>query len=186
MSKATNEIINVLEKFQHGYKLRDLSQVSSFFNELFVTDSDSMIVGTGQEEWIVGLEKIKELLENDWKEWSDLTIDIENAHIHEAGNVAWVTTKASCAITYTIDQIMEYIKEMLKSTLNDPDQSNIEKFSWINTISSRVLFEKTQGDTLKYALRISIVMVKRENRWKIHQMHFSFPNVLFPDGRIKE
>jgi hypothetical protein len=97
-----------------------------------------------------------------------------------------VTTKASCAITYTIDQIMEYIKEMLKSTLNDPDQSNIEKFSWINTISSRVLFEKTQGDTLKYALRISIVMVKRENRWKIHQMHFSFPNVLFPDGRIKE
>jgi ketosteroid isomerase-like protein len=186
MTTQTKEIINILEKFQYGYKVRDITQVPSFFNELFTGDSDSMIVGTGQEEWIVGSEKIKELLENDWKEWKDLTIDIKNAHIHEEGNFACVTTKASCTINYTTDQIMGYVTEMLKSTLNDPDQSNLEKLSWINTISSRVLFEKTQGETLKYALRISIVMVKRENQWKIHQMHFSFPTVLFPDGRLKE
>ena len=186
MAEQTNEIKNVLEKFQHGYKTRDMDQLSSFLEELFVTDSDSMIVGTGQREWIVGGEKIRELVENDWKEWQDLTIDIENAHIHEEGNFAWATTKATCTLMYAMDQILAFSMNMIKSTLDNPDQSTTEKLAWLNQITSRVLFEEKQGNTLKYALRLSVVLVKREDKWKIHQMHFSFPNVLFPDGRIIE
>ena len=63
MSEQTTEIKNVLEKFQHGYKTRDNNQLSSFLEDLFVSDTDSMIVGTGQQEWIVGPEKIRELVE---------------------------------------------------------------------------------------------------------------------------
>ncbi len=186
MSKHHSEIIQVLEKFQTGYKAREMNQLSSFLEDLFVFDSDSMIVGTGQKEWIVGPEKIKELVENDWKEWQDLTIDIDNAHIHIEGNCAWATTKATCILTYTMDQILEFGSNMIKSTLADPNQSASEKLSWLNQMTSRALFEEKQGKTLKYGLRISAIFVKRETKWKIHQMHFSFPSVLFPDSRIKE
>ena len=184
MTEQASEIVKILEKFQQGYKIRDLSHVSSFFNELFVEDFDSMIVGTGQDEWIIGPEKIKELLENDWKEWQDLTIDIENANIHEEGNSAWVTTKATCTLTYTMEDIMGFSMNMIKSTLENPKQSLTEKLTWLNQITSRIIFEEKQGKVLKYALRLSVVLVKRNSKWKIHQMHFSFPNVLFPDGRI--
>jgi ketosteroid isomerase-like protein len=163
-----------------------MTQVLPFFTEKFVDDSDSMIVGTGQQEWIVGPDAIKKLVENDWKEWQDLTIDIENAHIHREGNIAWVTTKATCMITYTMEQISEFFMNMIKSTLGNPEQTKTEKLVWVNQISSRLLYEEKQGNTLKFALRLSIVLVKRSDKWKIHQMHFSFPNVLFPDGRIKE
>lgn len=186
MSEKNTKIIHVLERFQAGYKTRDMTQVVPFFTELFVNDSDSMIVGTGQQEWIVGPDAIKKLVENDWKEWQDLTIDIENAHIHQEGNCAWVSTKATCTITYTMDQISEFFMKMIKSTLDNPEQTTTEKLFWINQVSSRILFEKNHGKMLKYALRLSVVLVKRIEKWKIHQMHFSFPNVLFPDGRIKE
>jgi len=184
MSNQHTDIKQVLEKFQTGYKARDQNNLSSFLDELFVTDADSMIVGTGQREWIVGPDKIKGLVENDWKEWQELTIDIENAHIHEEGNSAWVTTKATCTLMYTMDQIMGFSMQMIKSTLDDPEQSITGKLAWLNQMTSRVLFEEKQGKVLKYALRLSVILIKREEKWKIHQMHFSFPNVLFPDGRI--
>lgn len=85
-----------------------------------------------------------------------------------------------------MDQILEFSMNMIKSRLDNPDQSTLEKLAWLNQVSSRVLFEEKQGNLLKYALRLSVVLVKRESKWKIHQMHFSFPNVLFPDGRIVE
>lgn len=51
MTEQISEIKQVLEEFQHGYKIRDMSQLSPFLKELFVTDS----VGPG---------KIRELVEN--------------------------------------------------------------------------------------------------------------------------
>ena len=36
-----------------------MSQLSPFLKELFVTDSDSMIVGTGQREWIVDPKRLE-------------------------------------------------------------------------------------------------------------------------------
>lgn len=186
MTEQSSEIKHLLEKFQYGYKTRDQSNLPAFLDDLFVSESDSIIVGTGQEEWRVGTEEIKNLVENDWKEWQDLTIDIRNAHIHEEGNCAWVTTKATCTLRYTMNQITEFSLHMIKSTLDNHEQSITEKLTWLNQITSRVLFEEKKGKILKYALRLSVNLVKREEQWKIHQMHFSFPNVLFPDGRIFE
>jgi len=186
MTNYNTEIKRVLENFQLGYKTRDPNNLTVFLNDLFVSDSDSMIVGTGQEEWIVGPDKIRELVENDWKEWQDLTIDIENAHIHEEGNCAWIMTKATCTLIYTMDTMLDFSLRMIKSSLENADQTYLEKLSWVNRLSSRVLFEQNQGNVLKYSLRLSVFLVKREEQWKIHQMHFSFPNILFPDGRLIE
>ncbi len=185
MSNPHSEIKNVIEKFQTGYKNRKMDKLTSFLEELFVIDTDSMIVGTGQAEWIVGPEQIRNLVENDWKEWSDLTIDTENAHIHEEGTCAWLTTKATCTLSVTMKQIKLFMINRITSTVNDEKKSVEEKLFWLNQTSSKLLYETEQGNTLKFALRLSIILVKRDTNWKIHQMHFSFPNVFFPDGRIK-
>ena len=101
-----------------------------------------------------GPEKIRELVENDWKEWQDLTIDIQNAHIHAEGNCAWVTTKATCTLTYTMDQIIEFSMNMIKSTLDNPDQSTTEKLAWLNQVYIKSIVRGKTGKPTKIRIKI--------------------------------
>lgn len=64
--------------------------------QLFVSDDSLEIIGTNassvsRDEWCIGLADARELIEGDWLYWGDLLLDIDEANIHERGDVAWLS-----------------------------------------------------------------------------------------------
>jgi hypothetical protein len=186
MTEEVKQIKSVLTRFQEGYATRNIEKVDSFMDELFAKDDNSIIIGTGYSEWKTGSAEIRELVENDWKEWEKLEIDIENAKIHVEGSAAWVATTAVCTLTLTMDFIMNGAIHMTQGIIGEEEMGAKEKMMTLLQLISRVLYEESRGKKFKYPLRLSAGLVKREDKWLIHQMHFSFGNQLFPDVRIIE
>ena len=106
------EIRAVLQEFQDGYTRRNTSTLESFM-ELFSSDKDIEIIGTGalepgQGEWCLGRESIHTIVENDWKFWGNLVLDVAGARIHLNGETAWISTSAT--VTYVIEN-QQYIAD---------------------------------------------------------------------------
>ncbi len=184
MQSSFKEIRDLMGKFQQGYQDHDPSKLDAFITDLFTSDANVLIVGTGSSEWMEGPQQIKDLVKNDWKEWKNLEVDIDQSHIHVEGNTAWVTTTAVCDVNLQIDNLLEFGIQFTKNQLEQAEMSASMKLASILPIISQLLYEEQRGHIFKYPLRISAYLVNRKNGWKIHHMHFSFPNSFIPDGRI--
>jgi len=176
----------VLQKFQKGYTDRNIDIIDSFMEEVFVKDNNSLITGTGYREWTFGFEQSKKLIENDWKQWGDISFDFEDARINIHGDVAWLSTVAICIIERDIEkhnlELLSWIKDLIenKESLfqqqNPAERSTKAKLFDILYNAAMNLRDGDEGSKNIYPLRFSSVLLKQKEQWKFHSMHFSFPN----------
>jgi hypothetical protein len=188
--KQEQSIVEVLKKFQAGYTQRDVTKVDEFVNELFDSE-DVFLVGTDAAsvehgEWGEGIEKVKEVVERDWKYWGDLKLDIDTARIRIHANTAWVALWASSEKLRPKKEEYKKTVERIMRAL----ESNKDKFDsrlilhWLINFSSRYLWEFEQGEEFIHPLRITAVLVKKKGKWLFRQIHFSFPMRGMPVYRI--
>lgn len=177
------EIKKVLSKFQEGYTNRDLNVVDQYIEDLFAKDEDVTIVGTGDDEWCIGIEDVKELIEGDWQYWGDAEIDIEGSMISSYGDVAWVTTEGMLNKTVSKEEFfnnyVEGIKEDIKSNLSSEDKL----IDILKTVAS-CFHEVKLGEEIVRPFRFTAVLVKRDDAWKFHHIQFSHSTVWPADVRI--
>ena len=74
-----------LRQFQEGYAARDASKLEAFM-ELFVPGDEAELIGIGasapnQHEWFRGREKIREIIQSDWKYWGEVKLETGTATI---------------------------------------------------------------------------------------------------------
>ncbi len=84
-------VLQALSGFQDGYTRRDPAYLCEFMCRFFPEADDCLILGTEPGEWFRG-NKIKNLIDNDWKNWGDVRLDVHAAEISGAGDVAWLAT----------------------------------------------------------------------------------------------
>ena len=182
-------IRKLLEKMQEGYTRRAVENIDAYTNNLFVKNDSMVILGTSDGEWCLGYEQSKKLLENDWKYWGNVIIDIDRAHISVDGNVAWFYTEGSVeqdfkATEETYDGFLENVKEYL-----------VEDKCWLGELSNEsklttIAWELThllsgEGKRYKWQIRLTGVAIKDEKDWKFTQLQFSLPTTSrYPDERI--
>lgn len=174
----TQDIRNVLQKFQNGYIHRDLSRIDEF-SALFAQADDIELIGIGAyerggTEWFIGLEKIQEIIRSDWEFWGNVVIDVEGAAIHTRGETAWVTTTGTLEQTDTFDKAMPYYLEQMVKLL-EGDQSPDHKLMEASHFGVRRLRERALGKGHKWPFVISAVLIKEEDQWRFHTIHWSMP-----------
>lgn len=182
---SRQEIQSLLQTFQEGYTRRDLTRLEAFM-DLFTADTE--VIGTnavqpGVDEWHIGRQSARDLVEGDWRWWGDFCLDWETASIQVKGDAGWVSAPAT--VTKTIGEegyttFLETIKKTLE-TSNLPDE---QKLHFILRGGSNTVFELRRGEKFVWPLRFTAVVVRQAGGWKFAQVHFSFPTLYFPDVRI--
>lgn len=162
-------ILEVLHGFQEGYRLRDVGRAGQFIRDLFSSCDDVIVVGTsaverGGYEWCEGPEQVRRIVEEDWRSWGDLTLDMEGAHISWTAEAAWVSTVG----------VLRQVTEQDRGYMKRPTSHEAP-------VVSRSPELRT-GDTEEgiWPLRWSAVLIREEGRWRFHQMHFSYPGQITP------
>ena len=181
------EIRMLLEAFQDGYTGRDLSKVDAFML-LFTPGAE--VIGTngsrpGVEEWYLGREASRELVQGDWESWGDLRLDLETASIHAHGAVGWVAVAATVTQTIGTENYAGYL-DFVKDFLEKSTLSAEEKLHYILRGGTNTVYEIRRGEKFIWPLRLTCVVSREPEGWKFAQIHFSFPTIYFPDVRVIE
>lgn len=176
------EVRSVLNLFQQGYIKKNIEEVDDFVEEIF-TIKGPIYFGTSSKDQAVGLEEVKRLVENDWRYWGDLNIDIEKALINEAEEFATFITigTVNWGIPEEIflNRSIEDIERMMIS-----ETSTKEKLLAICNNATKILYESERGNLHILPIRISGTMIKERGKWKIYQLHMSHPTEIYPDSRL--
>ncbi|QSX05109.1 nuclear transport factor 2 family protein [Sedimentibacter sp. zth1] len=182
-----DDIKNVLIKFQQGYKERNLENVDSFIEELFLDMDDISVLGTAIGEIFLGKYDVRELIEGDWKYWGDLNIDCENMRISTEGEVAWFSTSGYVKHVFEDSEERDnrYL-EFIKNSFNNQELTCKQKLTFINWVLA-LTYHKRDESKREYLwpLCLSGVLVKYEDNWKIKHLHFSMSKANFPDERFE-
>jgi len=86
------EVLSSLREFQSGYSKRDTRQLDAFMQRLFPKDQDTRIIGTDAGEWRSGYESISHFVHDDWVDWGNVRLSVDDAVIDSAGETAWLAT----------------------------------------------------------------------------------------------
>ena len=184
---AEQEIRELLNAFQAGYTLRDLSQVDAFL-ELFTEDIE--VIGTngvkpGVDEWYLDRQTAREIVHGDWEGWGDLRLDLDFASIRARGEVGWIAASATVSQTIGADNYESYLN-FVRKFLDESTLPAQQKLHYILRGGANTVYEISRGDKFVWPLRLTAVVVRETSGWKFAQLNFSFPTVYFPDVRILE
>jgi len=193
-SKTLANITKVIEIFEQGYLERDTAKLNEWCSAILF-DNDE-IIGTysmhiDTREWCTGMEKAIELFRNDWLNWGDLTINLDNAHINYDDKLAWVSFEATLTKSPENSNgrtVEESAGNLLQSVhaISPNEDSISNKFKLLETayLANLVLYQYEQGEEFIWPVRISGVLQKKSGKWKFRQIHFSYPNRGFPNVRL--
>lgn len=182
-----NEVLNRIKMFQSGYFKRDLEDIESFMQELFITGESTYAIGTGTTEVFLGSEKVKELITDDWKYWGDVILDYENTHISIKDTIAWFSVEGSVGHSFEdseerYNSYINFIKEKIHSTDLEPKQ----KLTFINWVLSLTFHQrKDEKREYRWPLRLSGVLIRENGKCKFSHINFSIPKSNFPDERFE-
>ena len=157
---------------------------------------DVYIMGTNgvyphTSEWQVGIEKATQLFANDWKRWGVLETDMKNVDIRILNqNVALVAMPAT--VTKSVkngfgrsneENMERSLKRLASLEKNTSKSARLKLFTAIWD-AGMVLKHTELGETFIWPIRISMVLIKEEGKWKMTQTHFSYPMSGYPPVRI--
>src|SRR5215216_5063235 len=80
-----------LQQWKDAYSRRDVDGALA----VMAPDADVVGIGTGPDEWRVGLEAFKAQLERDFAQSEALSVNYEPLVVSEAGPVVWVAGRAT-------------------------------------------------------------------------------------------
>ncbi|WP_346900127.1 hypothetical protein [Clostridium sp. UBA7503] len=189
-NQVNNEFMEVLNIFNEAYVKRDINEIDSFMDKLFDKDESVTIVGTCDDEWCIGYEEVKDIFLSDWEYWGDLRVIADEATVIELENTAIIYTPATVKYSFnsrsdTYTRYLGYIKEYFDEGSDESKKSNKVKLTEINWTLCHLLNQRDniERDYL-WDIRISFILIKKENRWIIKHMQFSLPVVgHLPDVR---
>jgi len=85
-------VLATLRAFENGYLKRDPKDLDSFMQQVIGENHDVLLMGTDAGEWIHGYKEVRDFIRHDWRDWGQLTIDVDDAIVSSSGDVAWVST----------------------------------------------------------------------------------------------
>lgn len=174
-----NQVLEVLQQFQDGYKKRDLSQIDNFM-ELFHKSDEIELIGIGASvrggnEWFQGYQAVRDIIVGDWEYWGDVILDVSGAKISIQGEVAWLSTTGNIEQTSTHDDALKYYLEQMKDILADEVQDEDTKLLEATHFGLRRLRERLKGRGYKWPFVLTAVLIYTQNSWLFHTIHWSMP-----------
>ena len=177
------ELIELLEKFQHAYTERDFGAAEAFLSDVFV-ESEPVYYGTNPAEQCVGAARILRQLGYDWTAWGELKLDFDSLVAHDYGHSAdfLITGYVDWQIgeeTFLSRAVMD-VKDMV---LRGGDAR--ELLYELNAVSAKMLLEAARGERHLLPIRMSGMAVRERGKLRISHVHLSYPTQVYPDCRAQ-
>ncbi len=169
----------VLQKFQDGYTTRDKSKLDDFM-ELFAPTDEIELIGVGASErggreWFNGRTAIREIIEGDWTYWGAVEIDVKGAKITVLGETAWFSTTGTLTSGDEYEQAYPLYLEQMRDLLMDESKALDDRLTDATHFGVNRLRDRMRGVGAKWSFVITAVLVKTEEKWNFHAIHWSFP-----------
>lgn len=178
--KELLEIKTLLKSFNEDFMNRSTPS-DRLVDQYFSTDGQSKLLGTGLDKYLSSDEMSRafDLYRN---QWDNLNISVDEAIISEKNTVAWVQTlgiaKAYIPKQKAIEIELEKATEITNSSL-----SSKEKLFRINRNIITMINESSKGEDYEWPIRFEAVLVKENNQWLFHFLHFSYPTNIILEGK---
>lgn len=169
----------VLQKFQDGYTARDITRLDEFM-QLFVQGDGIEMIGIGASkrstnEWFEGLSRIREVVENDWKYWGDVLLDVDGAKISLLGDVAWLSTTGTVTQTEAFDIAIQFHLNDMKAIFEQESLSADEILMEVTHYGIRRMRERSKGSGYSWPFTFTAVLVNDGTDWRFHTLHWAMP-----------
>jgi hypothetical protein len=181
MNDSTTEIKHVLQCFQDGYSLRDIDNLDEFM-KLFIPGEDIELIGIGASarngyEWFQGFDRIREIIESDWKYWGDVRLDVEESKITVKDEIAWLSTVGEILQTDHIhtDEVTVSTIEQMKELLENAELTPRDRIVEAAHFGVRRWREREKSAGYPWPFVFTAVLVKYESEWRFHTIHWSMP-----------
>ncbi|MCK9151203.1 nuclear transport factor 2 family protein [Methanobacterium alcaliphilum] len=86
--KTENEIIDVLHQYVKSYVEKSITDLM----DIVSSTEDTVLIGTGPDEWVSGPSEIKKGFERDLKQSDALEIEFGDINVSLNGDMAWTAT----------------------------------------------------------------------------------------------
>lgn len=181
MKNPSKEIHQVLQDFQDGYIARDIARLDEFM-KLFVPGDEAELIGIGasarnQNEWFQGTERIREIIESDWRYWGDVKLEVNEAKITVMGDVAWLSTVGAILQTDHIhtDEVTRFTLKQMKELVDDETLSPRARLVEAAHFGVRRWREREKPAGYPWPFVFTAVLAKQEGQWRFHTIHWSMP-----------
>lgn len=170
---------STLQKLQDGYAARQVGTLDEFMS-LFAQSEDVEMIGIGASrrganEWFEGLDRIREIVESDWRYWGDVRLDVEGAKITVRGEVAWLSTTGTVTQTEAFDTAIQFHLDDMKGILGQEDLSADEKLMEATHYGLRRLRERAKGLGHRWPFTFTAVLIYDRAGWRFHTLHWAMP-----------
>ena len=170
---------SALQKFQDGYAARDTGKLDEFM-QLFVQDESIEMIGIGaskrtENEWFERLERVRSIIEGDWKYWGDVKFDVAGAKITVKNDAAWLSTTGTVTQTKAFDTAIQFHLDDMKAISGKEELSADEKLMEVTHYGMRRLRERVKGLGHSWLFTFTAVLVRVEGDWRFHTLHWAMP-----------
>jgi len=175
----THQVRELLQNFQEGYTVRDISKLDEFM-ELFAPTDEIELIGVGASErggreWFNGRTAIREIIEGDWTYWGAVEIDVEGAKITVSGKTAWFSTTGTLTSGDEYEKAFPFYLEQMRDLLMDEAKSLDDRLMDATHFGVNRLRDRMRGVGAKWPFVITATLVKTVGKWGFHTIHWSFP-----------
>ena len=172
----------VLDHYAKLYRARDVARLDEAI-ELFVPGGEPEMLGTeaterGDSDWAIGRGAVRAITEWDWRYWFDVVLDVKEARITIAGDVAWASLPGAlvqsersregtrCFVRQTtLTQILDLVADS-----EQPLEGRLTDIAYVAGSRAREL-QAPAGH--RRALTLTAVLVRRDEAWRFHTTHWS-------------
>jgi hypothetical protein len=170
----TNSIGSLFKDFQTGYSKRDTSQATSFSKSLFT--KDIVIIGTGNDEWVEGINDAKKLVSNDWAYWLNLSVDPAKLTVVVHGNSASFAIRGTAYISFpSKEAAYDYAYTRIQQLTNSKTSSRNKVLSYSREASDLIKEIESGSLDIKYSIRLAGSLLMQNGRWYFSELVYSFP-----------
>jgi hypothetical protein len=173
-AQSNKNLKEIFQKFQEGYSKRDTSKVEAFANGLCT--KDIQIIGTGDQEWLQGINAAKTLFKNDWLYWFGLSLDTSTLDVTTTGNAAFFRIKGTASMTFpNKEAAYDFAYNRLQQMVENEKTKRAKLLSYSSEAADMIQQIESGSLEIKYSIRISGGLTEKNGKWLFSQLVFSFP-----------
>lgn len=176
MGEHKERLIEMLEEMNRAYVARDQQNVVPLEQRLFASSGVHIIIGTCNDEWCFGTERVRKIFSTDWSSWGGLTIDIPTLVCEEKEPFLWFYVKAELQYKYKTEADLYNATVALTEQLMGRDRPAADKCRETAAMLTRILsVSKKAENEIVWELTLSGMMRICNGDPRFETMQFSIP-----------
>jgi hypothetical protein len=84
------EVVQRLRALRDGYLKRDVSAIDGYMSDLFPRTDGIQVFGADANEWNRGFDAVSKFIRNDWANWGEVKLNVDEATVSAQGDTVWV------------------------------------------------------------------------------------------------